>query len=128
MDYVYYHFKTGDISETWGTAEIERYLRSTGLFPADSFTSQEPFLSISLMHVKDFENWSGNDYDPLKTNSHRTTGIGVPGRMHGYRLFLMLWNSSCIQRYRKIGELIFSRLERINLCLKFTFYQRILPS
>ena len=68
MDYVYYHFKTGDISETWGTAEIERYLRSTGLFPADLFTSQEPFLSISLMHVKDFENWSGNDYDPLKTN------------------------------------------------------------
>lgn len=67
MDYVYYHFKTGSISETWDTAKIEQYLRSTGLFPADRFTAQNPFLSLSLMNVKDFESWSGRDYDPEKT-------------------------------------------------------------
>ncbi|MBR5362291.1 MAG: hypothetical protein IK134_03050 [Oscillospiraceae bacterium] len=32
MDYVYYHFKTRDISETWDTAVIEDFLRSTGCF------------------------------------------------------------------------------------------------
>jgi hypothetical protein len=69
MDYVYYHFKTGSISETWDTAVIEDFLRGTGLFPADRFTSQNPFLSISPMCVKDFEgSWSGEDYDPEKTN------------------------------------------------------------
>ena len=69
MDYVYYHFKTNRISETWDTALIEDYLRSTGLFQGDRFTSQRPFLSLSLMNVKDFEgSWSGRDYDPEKTN------------------------------------------------------------
>ena len=69
MDYVYYHFKTDSISETWNTAEIEQYLRGTGLFPADRFTAQNPFLSLSLMHLQDFEgSWSGEDYDPEKTN------------------------------------------------------------
>lgn len=69
MDYVYYHFKTRDISETWDTAVIEDFLRSTGLFPADRFTSQKPFLSLSLMHVKDFNSgWSSRDYDREKTN------------------------------------------------------------
>lgn len=47
---------------------IEDYLRSTGLFPDDSVTSQKPFLGISLMNVKDYDNWSGKDYDPEKTN------------------------------------------------------------
>ena len=47
MDYVYFHFRTRDISETWDTAAIEDFLRSTGLFPADQF---------------------GKDYDPEKTN------------------------------------------------------------
>ena len=68
MDYVYYHFRTRDISETWDTAVIEDFLRSTGLFPADTFTSQNPFLSISPMCVKDYDSWNGNDYDPEKTN------------------------------------------------------------
>ncbi len=68
MDYVYYHFKTGNISETWDTAAIEAFLRSTGLFPAEKLTSQHPFLSISLMCVKDFERWNSEDYDPEKTN------------------------------------------------------------
>ena len=67
MDYVYYHFRTGSISETWDTAKIEQFLHSTGLFPADSLTSQSPFLSISLMNVKDFESWNSEDYDPEKT-------------------------------------------------------------
>ena len=52
MDYVYYHFKTRDVSETWDTAQIEQYLRGTGLFPADSFTTQNPFLSLSLLCVR----------------------------------------------------------------------------
>ena len=69
MDYVYYHFKSGDIAKTWSTAKIEQYLRSTGLFPADRFTAQKPFLSLSLLHVKDFAGgWSSRDYDPEKTN------------------------------------------------------------
>ncbi len=68
MDYVYFHFRTRDISETWDTAAIEDFLRGTGLFPADTFTSQKPFLSISLMCVKSFDSWSGKDYDPEKTN------------------------------------------------------------
>ena len=69
MDYVYYHFRTNSLSETWNTAEIEAFLRSTGLFQGDRFTTQNPFLSISLMNVKDFEgSWSGKDYDPEKTN------------------------------------------------------------
>lgn len=68
MDYVYFHFRTRDISETWDTAAIEDFLRSTGLFPADRFKSQNPFLSISPMCVKDFERWNSKDYDPEKTN------------------------------------------------------------
>ena len=68
MDYVYFHFRTDSISETWDTAVIEQYLRSTGLFPEDSLTSQNPFLSISLLCVKDFARWNGNDYDRNKTN------------------------------------------------------------
>ena len=55
MDCVYYHFKTRNISEKWNTAAIEDFLCGTGLFPDDSFTSQKPFLSISLMNVKNFD-------------------------------------------------------------------------
>lgn len=69
MEYVYYHFRTNSISETWNTGIIEDFLRSTGLFQGDRFTAQKPFLSLSLMHVHDFEgSWSGKDYDPEKTN------------------------------------------------------------
>lgn len=68
MEYVYYHFKTGSIAEAWDTAEIEAFLRSTGLFPADRFVSQRPFLSIGLMHVEDFDSWDGQEYDPARTN------------------------------------------------------------
>lgn len=67
MDCVYYHFKTRNISEKWNTAEIGDFLCSTGLFPDDSFTSQKPYFSISLMNVKNYD-WSGKDYDPEKTN------------------------------------------------------------
>ena len=68
MDYVYYHFRTADISAAWNTTEIEAYLRSCGLFPPDRFTSQKPFLSISLLCVKDYDSWSSRDYDREKTN------------------------------------------------------------
>ena len=68
MDCVYYHFKTHDISETWNTAEIEAYLHQTGLFPGDALTAQNPFLDISLLNVKSYDSWNGNDYDAQKTN------------------------------------------------------------
>ena len=68
MEYVYYHFRTDSISDAWDTAEIEAYLRSTGLFPADRFVSQRPFLSIGLMLVTDFASWNGQEYDRERTN------------------------------------------------------------
>lgn len=68
MDYVYFHMKTGSPAEHWDTAEIEAFLRGTGLFPADRFVSQHPFLSIGLMYVKDFDSWNGQEYDRERTN------------------------------------------------------------
>ena len=68
MEYLYYHFCAGDLSQTWRTAEIERYLQSTGLFPADSFTSQKPFLDIGLLHIRSRDSFSSRDYDPQLTN------------------------------------------------------------
>ena len=54
MDYVYYHLKTNSISEKWNTEEIEAYLSQCNLFPSEqkhnSFTSEKPFLSISLIN------------------------------------------------------------------------------
>lgn len=68
MEYIYYHLKTGSISETWNTAEIEAYLHQTGLFLDDVLTAQNPFLDISLLHVKSYDSWNGNDYDAQNTN------------------------------------------------------------
>ena len=68
LDYVYYHFRTDDIHEVWDTGKIEAFLKSTGLFSENSFTSQRPFLSVSLMCVKDHKHWNENDYDAEKTN------------------------------------------------------------
>lgn len=72
MEYVYYHLKTNSISEKWNTGEIEAYLSQCDLFPSEhkhnSFTSENPFLSISLMNVCDYNSWSWNDYDSKNTN------------------------------------------------------------
>ena len=72
MDYVYYCFKTKNISEKWNTAEIETFLHNCGLFSAEqkqgTFTSQTPFLSISLMNVSNYDSYSGKNYDLEKTN------------------------------------------------------------
>lgn len=68
MDYVYYHFRTNNISETWNTGIIEDFLRQTGLFPPDRFVSQQPFLSIGLMCVSNFDSWNGTEYDSERTN------------------------------------------------------------
>ena len=69
--YSYYSFKTDCLSNTWETVEIENYLCSFSIFIEKgngTFTSQNPFLSISLMKVKDWDSWSGLDYDKDETN------------------------------------------------------------
>ena len=72
MEYVYYHFKTNNISEKWKTSEIEAFLQGCGLFSSDrkqiAFNSQKPFLSITLLNVSDYNSWSENDHDPENTN------------------------------------------------------------
>ena len=72
MEYVYYHFKTNTISEKWNTEDIEVYLCQCNLFPSDqkhnSFISDKPFLSISLMDVYNYDSWSSNNYDSKNTN------------------------------------------------------------
>ena len=68
MDYVYFHFRKDSTADAWSTAEIERFLHGTGLFPPDSLTSQRPFLSISLMNVQRDSGWNTDDYDPVRTN------------------------------------------------------------
>lgn len=35
---------------------------------AGHFSSQSPFISLSLMKVKDINSWSGEDYDENETN------------------------------------------------------------
>lgn len=72
LEYVYYHLKTNSLSEKWNTAEIETFLNKCGLFPKtekqDTFTSQKPFISISLMNVCSYNSWSSEDYDSESTN------------------------------------------------------------
>ena len=68
MGYLYYHFCAGDLSRTWSTAEIERYLHACGLFPAHKLTSQNPFLDIGLLLIRSRDSFSSRDYDPQLTN------------------------------------------------------------
>lgn len=71
MEYVYYHLKTGSFAEKWNTAEIEEYLRDSGLDKEEgkqSYVMIQPFLSVFPLNVNDYENWSEDDYDPAETN------------------------------------------------------------
>lgn len=68
--YNYYYIKTDCRSSTWDTIEIENYLRTFSIFKESNgiFRSKNPFLDISLMKVKDLDNWSNLDYDKDETN------------------------------------------------------------
>lgn len=69
--YHYYYIKTDCRSNTWDTAEIQEYLRSCMIFtenPNGIFVSQNPFLDISLMKVKDLNSWSCLDFNEKETN------------------------------------------------------------
>lgn len=69
--YNYFYIKTDCLSNTWDTAEIMRFLRQYDIFaerPQGNFFSQTPFISVSLMRVKNIHSWSSNDFDPSGTN------------------------------------------------------------
>lgn len=69
--YNYFYIKTDCFSNTWDTAEIMRFLRQYDIFterPQGDFFSQTPFISVSLMRVKNIHSWSSNDFDPSETN------------------------------------------------------------
>ncbi|MDE5792962.1 MAG: hypothetical protein K2H66_05495 [Oscillospiraceae bacterium] len=69
--YHYYYIKTDCRDNCWDTAEIQEYLRASKLFteqPNGIFVSQNPFLDISLMKVKDLNSWSCLDFNPKETN------------------------------------------------------------
>ena len=68
MEYLYFHFCSDDLQQTWRTAEIEQYLHGCGLFPADALTAQNPFLDIGLLHIRSRNSFSSRDYDPQLTN------------------------------------------------------------
>ncbi|MDE6707087.1 MAG: hypothetical protein K2K06_03515 [Oscillospiraceae bacterium] len=69
--YHYYYLKTDCRDNCWNTAEIQEYLRASKLFieqPNGIFVSQNPFLDISLMKVKDLNSWSCLDFNQKETN------------------------------------------------------------
>ena len=69
--YHYYYLKTDCRDNCWNTAEIQEYLRAFQLFieqPNGIFVSQNPFLDISLMKVKDLNSWSCLDFNQKETN------------------------------------------------------------
>lgn len=68
--YNYYYIKTKSISETLVTSAIENYLRSFSIFEEENgnFTSQKPFLDISILNVKNPDSWNSLDYNKYITN------------------------------------------------------------
>ena len=69
--YIYYYVKTDCVSNAWSTSEIREYLHSCDMLTEKSdgiFSSQKPFLDISLMKAKDPNSWSSRDYDSAETN------------------------------------------------------------
>lgn len=69
--YNYYYMKTDCRSNTWDTIEIQEFLRSLNMFEEKQngiFSSQNPFINISLMKVKDLNSWSSLDFDKDETN------------------------------------------------------------
>ena len=62
--YCYFCVKTDCLTNTWDTAEIRQFLNSLGIFTenyAGHFRCQSPFISLSLMKVKNVNSWSGED-------------------------------------------------------------------
>lgn len=69
--YNYYYIKTDCLSNTWNTFEIRDFLCKLGFFEEELngiFYSETPYLSISLMKVKDVDSWSCLDYNEDETN------------------------------------------------------------
>lgn len=69
--YNYYYVKTDCHSNIWDTAEIQRFLRSLNMFEEKQngiFSSQDPFINISLMKVKELNSWSSLDFNKDGTN------------------------------------------------------------
>lgn len=69
--YSYYYIKKDRLSDTWDTGEILRFLRLSGIFVEKEqgvFVRQAPFISLSLMKVKDVNSWSSCDFDFKETN------------------------------------------------------------
>lgn len=69
--YCYFYVKTDCLTNTWDTAEIRQFLNSLGIFTekyAGHFCRQSPFISLSLMKVKNVNSWNGEDYDEKETN------------------------------------------------------------
>lgn len=69
--YCYYYIKTDCLTNTWDTAKIRQFLNTLGIFTekyAGHFSRQSPFITLSLMKVKDINSWSGEDYDEKETN------------------------------------------------------------
>ena len=66
----YYYLATEPLSNTWETAKIEDYLLSFDFLHKHygDFDSQNPYLNISLMKVRDKESWSSRDYNKEETN------------------------------------------------------------
>lgn len=69
--YCYYYIKTDCLTNIWDTAKIRQFLNALDVFTEKydgHFSSQSPFISLSLMKVKDINSWSGEDYDEKETN------------------------------------------------------------
>ena len=69
--YNYFYIKTDYLSNTWDTTEILRFLRLQGIFvekPQGIFVCQTPFITVSLMKVKNIDSWSSFDFDSIETN------------------------------------------------------------
>lgn len=68
--YNYYYIKTDNLSDSFSTSTIEKHLRSYGIFKEKNgnFISQNPFLDISLLKVKDPDAWNSLDYSSSETN------------------------------------------------------------
>ncbi|MDE6059095.1 MAG: hypothetical protein K2G44_03540 [Clostridia bacterium] len=61
---------TEPLSNTWETTIIENYLGSFDFLHKHDgeFSSEDPYLIISLMKVKNKDSWRGLDYNKNETN------------------------------------------------------------
>lgn len=69
--YRYFYICTDCYDNTWNTADVEKYIESTGYFHRDgagSYSSNNFFCSIQIMRVNNRNGWSSNDYDSKSAN------------------------------------------------------------